>query len=144
MLQSLVPGTLSQLIGLRALSGRARLQLKPVGNLHSQPGVLKDLAAAVHDILHGLVDLHIQYYIHRDLRWENCIKVNVQGEWKGVIIDLEAAGCDREEWKGDGLRASDERMLEDCNGKKIYTNGIGHVPTWEAYSGVLGYEYYMW
>jgi hypothetical protein len=38
-----------------------------------------------------------------------------------VIIDLEAAGCDREEWKGDGLRAWDERMLEDCNGKKIYT-----------------------
>ncbi|CAN5975924.1 unnamed protein product [Sphagnum jensenii] len=63
-------GTLSQLIGLRALSGRARLQLKPVGNPHSQPGVLKDLAAAVHDILHDLVDLHKQYYTHRDLRWE--------------------------------------------------------------------------
>jgi hypothetical protein len=97
------------------------LQLKPVGNPHSQPGVLKDLAAAVHDILHGLVDLHKQLYTHWDLRWENCIKVNVQGEWKWVIIHLEAAGCDREEWKGDGLRAWDERTLEDCNGKKIYT-----------------------
>jgi len=41
----------------------------------------------------------------------------------GVIIDLEAAGSNKEKWEGDGLTTWDERTLEACNGKIIYTKG---------------------
>jgi len=49
---------LIQLKHFQALKRETVLQLEPVGDPHSQPDVLKDLAAAVHDILHGLVNLH--------------------------------------------------------------------------------------
>ncbi len=42
----------------QALKRETVLQLEPVGDPHSQPGILEDLAAAFHDILHGLVNLH--------------------------------------------------------------------------------------
>jgi serine/threonine protein kinase len=45
------------------------LQLELIGDPHSQPGGLKDLAAVIHDILHGLADLHKEGYTHRDIRW---------------------------------------------------------------------------
>jgi hypothetical protein len=48
----------------QALKREPVSQLEPVGDPHSQPGVLRDLAAAIHDILHGLVDLHKQGYTH--------------------------------------------------------------------------------
>jgi len=41
-----------------------------------------------------------------------------------VIIDLEPAGCDGEEWEGDGLTAWDESMLKDRDGKKIYNKAL--------------------
>jgi hypothetical protein len=62
-------------------------------------------------------------YTHRDLRWENCIKVNVEGEWKWVIIDLEAAEPDSKEWVPAGLTSWDVGTLGDHDGKKIYTKG---------------------
>ncbi|KAG0587471.1 hypothetical protein KC19_2G166600 [Ceratodon purpureus] len=114
---------LIQLISIRVVKKKTIIQLQPVGDPNARPRVLKDLEAAVHDILHGLVDLHNKGYTHRDLRWENFIKVNVQGEWKWVIIDLEAAGLDKEEWLGNGLRSWDAGMLKDRDGKKIYTKG---------------------
>lgn len=40
-------------------------------------GVSKDLKDVVHDILHGLKDLHDQGYTYKDLRWANIIKVEV-------------------------------------------------------------------
>jgi hypothetical protein len=49
-------------------------------------------------------------YTHRDLRWENCIKVNVEGEWKWVIIDLEAAEPNNKEWVPAGLISWDAGM----------------------------------
>lgn len=114
---------LIQLKHCLALKRETQLRLEPVGDRHARPVVLKDLEAAVHDILHGLADLHKQDYTHRDIRWENCIKINVESEYKWVIIDLEAAGSDGEEWEGDGLVTWDKKTLEDRNGKRIYTKG---------------------
>jgi hypothetical protein len=51
------------------------MQLEPVGDPHARPVVLRDLENAIHDMLHSLVDLHKAGYTHRDLRWENCIKL---------------------------------------------------------------------
>jgi hypothetical protein len=49
----------------QALKRETASQLESVGDPHSQSGVLRDLEAAIHDILHGLVDLHKQgYYTH--------------------------------------------------------------------------------
>lgn len=114
---------LIQLISIRAVQKKTVIQLQPVGDPNARPRVLKDLEAAVHDILHGLVDLHNNGYTHKGLRWEKFIKVNVQGEWKWVIIDLEAAGPDEEEWLGNGLRSWDAGTLKDRDGKEIYTKG---------------------
>jgi hypothetical protein len=116
------------------------MQLEPVGDTHAWPVVFRDLENAIHDMLHSLVNVHNAGYTHRDLRWENCTKVNVEDEWKWVIIDLEAAGCDGEEWEGDGLTAWDESTLEDCIGKKIYTNAsdmyqVGKLIVEATYSG---------
>jgi hypothetical protein len=47
--------------------------------------------------------LHNAGYMQKDLQWENCIKVNVKGEWKWVIIELEYAGKDGEVWEGEAL-----------------------------------------
>jgi hypothetical protein len=131
---------LIQLKGVWSTGKNTTMQLEPVGDPHARPVVLRDLENAIHDMLHSLVDLHKAGYTHRDLRWENCIKVNVEDEWKWVIIDLEAAGHDGEEWEGDGLTAWDESMLEDCNGKKIYTNAsdmyqLGKLIVEATYSG---------
>jgi hypothetical protein len=49
------------------------LQLEFVGDPHSWPSVLKDLGTIVHDILHGLANLHKQGYSHMEVKWENCI-----------------------------------------------------------------------
>jgi tRNA A-37 threonylcarbamoyl transferase component Bud32 len=106
---------LIQLKGVQSTRKNTTMQLEPVGDPHARPVVLRDLENAIHEMLHSLVDLHKAGYTHRDLRWENCIKVNVEDEWKWVIIELEAAGRDGEEWEGDGLTAWDESMLEDCN-----------------------------
>jgi len=46
------------------------------------------------------------------------IRVNVLGEWKWVILDLEDAGRDGEEGEGDGFVNWDAGTLEDRNGGK--------------------------
>ncbi len=80
---------------------------------------MKDLATIVYDILHGLVNLHKQGYTHMEVKWENyIIWLNVQGEWKWVIIDLEVVRWDGEEWEGNGLTTWDENALEDHDQKK--------------------------
>lgn len=57
-----------------------------------------------------------------------------------MIIDLEPAGRDGEEWEGDGLTAWDESTLKDCDGKKIYTKAsdmlqLGKLIVEATYSG---------
>jgi tRNA A-37 threonylcarbamoyl transferase component Bud32 len=93
-----------------SIKAKTMLRLALVGDPNARPRILEDLENATHDMLHGLADLHKAGYAHRDLRWENCIKVNVRSDWKWVIIDLELAG-------------PDAGTLEDRNGKKIYTKG---------------------
>jgi hypothetical protein len=109
-----------KIISIRA---KTTLRLAPVGDPNARPRTLEDLENATHDMLHGLADLHKVGYAHRDLRWENCIKVNVRSDWKWVIIDLELAGPDEEEWIDKPLKVWDAGTLEDRNGKKIYTKG---------------------
>ncbi|CAI2175856.1 6155_t:CDS:2, partial [Funneliformis geosporum] len=42
---------------------------------HWELGTEDDLRQAAEDILHGLHELHIKGYIHRDIRWENVLRV---------------------------------------------------------------------
>ncbi|CAM6086008.1 unnamed protein product [Calypogeia fissa] len=115
---------LIQLEWFKTTRRTSTLVLKPVGDRHAEPLDLKDLVNATHDMLHGITDLHKVGYTHRDLRWENCIKINVRDGWKWVIIDLEAAGLANEEWVGAGLRNWDAKTLEKQNDeKKIYSKG---------------------
>lgn len=74
------------------------LQLQPVGDPFAMPRIdiscnLENLENAAHDMLHGPADLHDKVYIHRDLRWDNFIKVDDKCH-KWVIIDSKAAGLD--------------------------------------------------
>ena len=87
------------------------------------PCVLKDVENAIHDMLHSFVNLHKEGYTNRDLRWDNCIKINVQSEWKWMIIDLELARPYDEEWKGDELQSRDAKTVEVHYKKKIHSKG---------------------
>jgi len=57
-----------------------------------------------------------------------------------LIIDLEPAGRNGEEWEGDGLTDWDESTLKDYDGKKIYTKAsdmlqLGNLIVEATYSG---------
>ena len=106
---------------IRTLCAKTVLKLQPVGDPLATPCDLEQLKNAMHDLLHALEVLHKADYTHRDLRWPNCIRVNVQSEWKWVLIDLEYGGRDGAEWEGDGLVNWDAGTLEDRDGRKVYT-----------------------
>jgi hypothetical protein len=101
----------------------AILRLQPVGDPVATPDNIGDLGDAIHDMLNGLADLHGKGYTHRDIRWDNCIKVNVKSYWKWVIIDLEAAGPQDEAWVDEWLTGWDAETLERKGKEKIYSKG---------------------
>jgi hypothetical protein len=88
---------------IRHTGKTSKLLLRPVGSPRARPINLEELHNATHDMLCRLQALHNAGYMQKDLQWENCIKVNVKGEWKWVIIELEYAGKDGEVWEGEAL-----------------------------------------
>jgi hypothetical protein len=103
--------------GIRHVGRTSKLHLCPIDSPRAHPINLEELHYATHDMLHGLQDLHKASYVHNNLRWDNCIKVNVKGEWKWVIIDLEYVRKDGEVWEDEALVSWDEEALESHEGR---------------------------
>ena len=116
---------------IRNFRTKTVLTLEPVGDRSAMPRDLEELRNAMHDLLHALKELHKAGFTHRDLRWRNCIRVNVKSEWKWVLIDLEYGGRDGAEWEGDGLVNWDAETLEVRDGKKVYTKRSDMYEFWK-------------
>ncbi|KAG7382886.1 hypothetical protein PHYPSEUDO_004285 [Phytophthora pseudosyringae] len=66
---------------------KKHVKLAPIGQL-SPPKTVSELLAALRDILQALVKLHSINLMHRDLRWENVLKYQGEGD-KWFIIDFD-------------------------------------------------------
>jgi hypothetical protein len=111
--------------GVRQVVKTSKLLLHPLGSPRAKPINLEELRDTTHDMLYGLQDFHNAGYVHKDIWWDNCIKVNVKvdvkGKWKWVIMDLEYARKDREVWEGEALLNWDDKTLENLDQKRCFS-----------------------